>query len=58
MSQSIYDKIINHYIARYVLEPKLTKYLDIRNTATRKNMCSSYAIKLIKKIYRRGKKKT
>ena len=30
MSQSIYDKIINHYIARYVLEKKLTKYLDIR----------------------------
>ena len=27
MSQSIYDKIINHYVARFILMPKLTKYL-------------------------------
>ena len=49
MSQGIYDKVINHYIARYVLEYKLSKYLDIRNVATRKNMGSSYGIKLIVK---------
>ncbi len=57
MSQSIYDKVINHYIARYVLEEKLTKYLDIRNTATRKNMGSSYAIDLVKKYIEEEKRK-
>lgn len=36
MSQSIYDKIINHYVARFILMPKLTKYLNYRNCATRK----------------------
>ena len=29
MSQSIYDKIINHYITRHILMPKYTKYLTI-----------------------------
>ena len=57
MSQSIYDKVINHYIARYVLEEKLTKYLDIRNTATRKNMGSSYAIDLVKRYIEENKRK-
>ena len=38
MALDISDKIINHYIARHVLEKKLSKYLDIRNVATRKNM--------------------
>lgn len=36
MSQSIYDKIINHYITRFVLIPKLSKYLNDRNCATKK----------------------
>lgn len=36
MSQGIYDKIINHYVTRYILEPKLTKYLGNYNCATRK----------------------
>lgn len=49
MSQSIYDKIINHYVARFILMPKLTKYLNYRNYATRKNMGIDYAIKLLKK---------
>ena len=49
MSQSIYDKIINHYVARFILMPKLTKYLNYRNCATRKNMGIDYAIKLLKK---------
>lgn len=49
MSQGIYDKVINHYIARYVLEDKLSKYLDNRNVATRKNMGSSYGLKLLLK---------
>lgn len=49
MSLNIRDKIINHYMARYVLIPKLTKYLDIRNVATRSGMGISYADNLIKK---------
>ena len=56
MSQGIYDKVINHYIARYVLESKLSKYLDNRNVATRKNMGSSYEIKLILKYIEKLKK--
>ncbi len=48
MSQSVYDKIINHYIARFILTPKLEKFLNNRNCATRKNMGTSYAIELLK----------
>lgn len=48
MSQSVYDKIINHYIARFILIPKLENYLNNRNCATRKNMGTSYAIELLK----------
>lgn len=48
MSLSIQDKIINHYVTRYILEPKLSKYLDCRNVATRKGMGTDYAIKLVK----------
>lgn len=56
MSLNIIDKIINHYVARTILIPKLEKYLDIRNTATRKNMGTSYAIKLLKKYLNLNKK--
>ena len=56
MSVGIYDKIINHYLTRYVLEPKLTKYLNIRNVATRKDMGTSYGINLIKKYIEEEKK--
>ena len=56
MSQNIYDKIINHFITRYILEPKLTKCLVNNNTATRKGMGTSYAIKLLK-IYLEENKK-
>lgn len=38
MSLDMKDKIINHYVSRFILLPKLDKYLDIRNCATRKNM--------------------
>ena len=48
MSQSIYDKVINHYVTRFMLIPKLSKYLNNRNCATRKNMGIDYAIKLFK----------
>jgi len=58
MSQTIYDKVINHYIAKYVLDKKLSKYLDIRNVATRKNMGSSYGIELLIKYIEKLKRKT
>lgn len=48
MSQSIYDKVINHYVARFILIPKLSKYLNERNCATRKEMGTSYAIEMLK----------
>ena len=45
MSLSIHDKIINHYVTEFILKPKLEKYLDHRNIATRKNMGSDYGIR-------------
>lgn len=56
MALDISDKLINHFIARYVLEKKLTKYLDPRNIATRKNMGTDYGIKLLKKYLELNKK--
>ena len=56
MSLNLVDKIINHYISKTILIPKLEKYLDIRNTATRKGMGTSYAIKLLKKYINLNKK--
>ena len=55
MSLSVKDKIINHYITRYILETKLTKYLDFRNVATRKNMGTDYGIKLLLKYLKKLK---
>ena len=49
MSLSVKDKVINHFITKYVLENSLSKYLDERNVATRKGMGTDYAIKLVKK---------
>lgn len=48
MAQGIYDKIIILYVTRYILIPKLEKYLNNRNCATRKGMGTSYAIRLLK----------
>lgn len=52
MSLNVNDKIINHFVTRYSLEKKLTKYLDNRNVATRKNMGTDYGIRLIEKYLR------
>ena len=49
MSLSVKDKVINHFITKYILENSLSKYLDERNVATRKGMGTDYAIKLVKK---------
>ena len=42
MSLSVRDKVINHFVTRYTLEKKLTKYLDDRNVATRKGMGTKF----------------
>lgn len=55
-SQSIYDKVINHYVTRFILEPKLIKHLNNRNCATRKNIGITYAIDLFKKDIEKFKK--
>lgn len=47
MSLSVKDKVINHFITRYILEKKLTKYLIDNNVATRKGMGTDYAIKKV-----------
>jgi len=57
MSLGVKDKIINHYVTRYFLAPYLTKYLDIRNCATRKNMGTGYAYKLATKYMNKYKTK-
>ena len=56
MSMGIYDKIINHYMTRYVLIPKLECFLDIRNIATRVGMGTDYGIRLVKKYMEKMKK--
>ncbi len=56
MSLNVSDKIINHFITRYSLEKNLSKYLDPRNVATRKNMGTDYGINLVRKYLRELKK--
>lgn len=47
MSQTVADKIINHFVANYYLLPYLEKKLIDSNVATRKGKGSKYALKLI-----------
>lgn len=56
MSLNLRDKVINHYFTRHVLMPKLTKYLDDRNVATRKNMGTSAGIRYVRKYLEENKK--
>lgn len=56
MSLSIENRIVDHYLSKYILLPKLDKYLDIRNVASRKNMGMSYGVKLLKKYIEKNKK--
>ena len=56
MSLNIRDKIVNHYLARHVLIPKLDKYLDTRCVATRSGYGTDYGIKLVKKYIEKNKK--
>lgn len=59
MSESIINKIINNYVAKYIIIPKLSKYLCKEITATRKGMGLTYAIKLLlsnlEKLKHKGK---
>ena len=57
MSMSIKDKIVNHYITRHILMPKLESRLDFRNVATRKGKGRDYGLKLVKKYIEYYKKK-
>lgn len=47
MSQCIRDKIVNHFVSKYYLLPYLENKLIDANVATRKNMGTSYAKKLM-----------
>ena len=51
MSQTIYDKIVNHFVANFYLIPYLEKSLIDSNVATRKEKGSKYAMELLKKYY-------
>ena len=49
MSQTVFDKIVNHFVANFYLLPYLEDSLMDSNIATRKKKGSSYAMKLIRK---------
>lgn len=57
MSQSVFDKVINHYIARFILMPKLEKRLSPFNVATRKGMGLHHGIKHLKEVIQKYKLK-
>lgn len=57
MSLDTKDKVINHYVTRFVLMPKLEKFLDMRNVATRKDMGKDFGIRLLKKYLEHYKTK-
>lgn len=56
MSLGIRDRLVDHYLTRYILLPRLEKYLDIRNVASRKNMGLNYGMGLVKKYLEKLKK--
>ena len=51
MSQSIRDKVVNHFVAREYLIPVLERTLIDTNVATRKGMGSSYATKKLRRYF-------
>lgn len=51
MSQTIVDKIVNHFAANYYLIPCLESSLIDTNVATRKGKGSSYSMNLLKKYF-------
>lgn len=57
MSLNMPDKIINHYFTTNYLIPKLDKFLDDRNVATRIGKGTDYALRLVKKYIEYYKKR-
>ena len=57
MSLTVKEKVVNHFLTRFILEKKLTKYLCDRNIATRKDMGVSYGVELVLKYINREKNK-
>lgn len=51
MSQKVFDKIVNHFVANYYLIPYIEPCLIDSNVATRTNRGSSYAMNLLKKYF-------
>lgn len=51
MSQTVIDKIVNHFVANYYLIPLLENKLIDTNVATRKDKGSKYAMELLKKYF-------
>ena len=51
MSQSIRDKVVNHFVAREYLIPLLDRSLIDTNVATRTEMGSSYASKMLRRYF-------
>ena len=51
MSQSIKDKVVNHFVAREYLMPLLDKSLIDTNVATRQEKGSAYAQKMIRRYF-------
>lgn len=51
MSQTIADKLVNHFIANYYLMPYLESSLIDSNVATRTNKGGKYAMDLLKKYF-------
>ncbi len=49
MSEIMSDKIVNHLISHYCLEPGITPHLIPQNVATRKNMGTKEGIRYVKK---------
>lgn len=49
MSQKMYDKVINHLVSYFILNPVILPCLVDTNVATRKNKGTDYGIKLFKK---------
>lgn len=51
MSQTVYDKIVNHFVVNFYLMPYLESKLIDSNVATRKSKGSKYVMELIKKYF-------
>ncbi len=49
MSEIMSDKIINHLVSHYILDPGITPHLIAQNVATRKNMGTKEGIRYVKK---------